>query len=132
RAALEARRLRERSRVRQPHRRDRRSRGPSSRHPARVGTSRGGALDAHRRRPDRKRFHRRSQNRRGARLTRLFRNKFPAFSKETTMAWIQLLITAFLAVLFLQSGLDKVVDRDGNTAFLRDHFQTSPLAGQAE
>ena len=48
------------------------------------------------------------------------------------MVWIQLLITAFLAVLFLQSGLDKVVDRDGNTAFLRDHFQTSPLAGQAE
>lgn len=48
------------------------------------------------------------------------------------MGWIQLLITAFLAVLFLQSGLDKVVDRDGNTAYLRDHFQTSPLAGQAE
>ena len=48
------------------------------------------------------------------------------------MAWIQLLITAFLAVLFLQSGLDKLVDRDGNTAYLRDHFQTSPLAGQAE
>ncbi|HXC53179.1 MAG TPA: hypothetical protein VN634_19990 [Candidatus Limnocylindrales bacterium] len=48
------------------------------------------------------------------------------------MAWIQLLITAFLAVLFLQSGLDKLVDRDGNTAFLRDHFQTSPLAGQVE
>jgi hypothetical protein len=48
------------------------------------------------------------------------------------MCWIQLLTTAFLAVLFLQSGLDKVVDRDGNTAFLRDHFQTSPLAGQAE
>ncbi len=48
------------------------------------------------------------------------------------MAWIQLLITAFLAVLFLQSGLDKLVDRDGNTAFLRDHFQTSPMAGQVE
>jgi len=48
------------------------------------------------------------------------------------MAWIQLLITAFLAVLFLQSELDKLVDRDGNTAFLRDHFQTSPLAGQVE
>ena len=48
------------------------------------------------------------------------------------MAWIQLLITAFLAVLFLQSGLDKLVDRDGNTAYLRDHFQTSPLAGQSE
>lgn len=48
------------------------------------------------------------------------------------MCWIQLLTTAFLAVLFLQSGLDKVVDRDGNTAFLREHFQASPLAGQAE
>jgi len=48
------------------------------------------------------------------------------------MCWIQLLVTAFLAVLFLQSGLDKLVDRDGNTAYLRDHFQASPLAGQTE
>lgn len=48
------------------------------------------------------------------------------------MSWMQLLTAAFLAVLFLQSGLDKVVDRDGNAAYLREHFQTSPLAGQVE
>jgi hypothetical protein len=48
------------------------------------------------------------------------------------MAWIQLLTAAFLAITFLQSGFDKLIDRDGNTAFLRDHFQTSPLAGQVE
>lgn len=48
------------------------------------------------------------------------------------MCWMQLLISAFLAALFLQSGLDKVVDRDGNAAFLRDHFKNSPLVGQVD
>ena len=42
---------------------------------------------------------------------------------------MQLLVSAFLAVLFLQSGLDKVVDRKGNLAFLHEHFGRSPLAG---
>jgi hypothetical protein len=32
-------------------------------------------------------------------------------------------------VLFLQSGLDKVVDRRGNRAYLDQHFAKSPLAG---
>ncbi|MFN2377012.1 MAG: DoxX family protein [Candidatus Binatia bacterium] len=45
---------------------------------------------------------------------------------------MQLLTAAFLAVLFLQSGLDKVVDRDGNAAYLRDHFKDSPVAGQVD
>lgn len=48
------------------------------------------------------------------------------------MCWMQLLTAAFLAVLFLQSGLDKVFDRDGNAAFLREHFDNSPLAGQVD
>lgn len=48
------------------------------------------------------------------------------------MCWMQLLTSAFLAALFLQSGLDKVFDRDGNAAFLRDHFKTSPLVGQVD
>ena len=48
------------------------------------------------------------------------------------MAWMQLLVTAFLAVLFLQSGLDKVVDREGNAGYLRDHFKSSPVAGQVD
>jgi hypothetical protein len=41
---------------------------------------------------------------------------------------LQLLVSAFLAVLFLQSGLDKVVDRRGNRAYLDEHFARSPLA----
>lgn len=46
-------------------------------------------------------------------------------------AWyiLQLLVSAFIAVLFLQSGLDKVVDRKGNRAYLDEHFARSPLAG---
>ena len=44
--------------------------------------------------------------------------------------WVlQILISAFLAILFLQSGIDKVVDRRGNLEFLRGHFAKSPLAG---
>ena len=42
---------------------------------------------------------------------------------------MQILVSAFLAVLFLQSGLDKVVDRRGNRAYLEQHFAKSPLAG---
>ncbi len=48
------------------------------------------------------------------------------------MCWMQLLTTVFLAVLFLQSGIDKVVDREGNASFLRGHFGNSPLAGQVD
>jgi hypothetical protein len=42
---------------------------------------------------------------------------------------IQLLVSAFLAILFLQSGIDKVVDRRGNLEWLKGHFSKSPLAG---
>ncbi|HYC01094.1 MAG TPA: hypothetical protein VEC57_18305 [Candidatus Limnocylindrales bacterium] len=48
------------------------------------------------------------------------------------MWWMQLLTASFLAVLFLQSGLDKVSDREGNLGWLREHFQSSPLAGRVE
>jgi hypothetical protein len=51
---------------------------------------------------------------------------------EDAMCWMQLLTAALVAVLFLQSGLDKVIDRDGNAAYLRDHFQASPVAGQVD
>ena len=44
--------------------------------------------------------------------------------------WLpQILISAFLAILFLQSGIDKVADRRGNLEFLRGHFAKSPLGG---
>ena len=41
----------------------------------------------------------------------------------------QLLICALLAILFLQSGIDKVIDRRGNLEWLTGHFAKSPLAG---
>jgi hypothetical protein len=42
---------------------------------------------------------------------------------------MQVLASAFLAILFLQSGIDKIVDRRGNTEWLKGHFAKSPLAG---
>ena len=42
---------------------------------------------------------------------------------------IQILASAFLAILFLQSGLDKIVDRRGNLEWLRGHFSKTPFAG---
>ena len=42
---------------------------------------------------------------------------------------LQLLVSAFLAILFLQSGMDKIVDRQGNLEWLKGHFAKSPLAG---
>ncbi len=38
-----------------------------------------------------------------------------------------LLLTSFLAILFLQSGLDKVIGYAGNRAYLNDYFAKSPL-----
>ena len=40
---------------------------------------------------------------------------------------MRVLVTAFLAILFLQSGLDKVTDRAGNRAYLNGVFEKSPL-----
>ena len=42
---------------------------------------------------------------------------------------LQILTSAFFAILFLQSGIDKVVDRRGNLEWLTGHFAKSPLAG---
>jgi diacylglycerol kinase len=50
-------------------------------------------------------------------------------SPETASFILQVLVSAFLAVLFLQSGIDKVVDRTGNREYLNAHFARSPLAG---
>ena len=50
---------------------------------------------------------------------------------EGSIAWylLQILVTAFLAILFLQSGIDKIVDRKGNLEWLKGHFVKCPLAG---
>ena len=42
---------------------------------------------------------------------------------------LQLFVSAFLAILFLQSGIDKIVDRQGNLQWLSGHFAKSPFAG---
>ena len=42
---------------------------------------------------------------------------------------LQIFSSAFLSILFLQSGIDKVVDRRGNLEWLKGHFAKSPLAG---
>ncbi|MEM6800966.1 MAG: DoxX family protein [Bacteroidota bacterium] len=39
----------------------------------------------------------------------------------------RMIAAVFLAVLFLQSGLDKVIDWKGNLSWLQEHFKNSPL-----
>jgi hypothetical protein len=48
---------------------------------------------------------------------------------EGAMFLMRIFASAFLAILFLQSGIDKVVDRRGNLEWLKGHFAKSPLAG---
>jgi len=42
----------------------------------------------------------------------------------------QVLATAMLAICFLQSGIDKVIDFKGNLAWLTGHFSKTPLRSQ--
>lgn len=42
--------------------------------------------------------------------------------------FLQVLLSAFFAILFLQSGIDKISDRKGNLEWLIGHFANSPLA----
>ena len=42
---------------------------------------------------------------------------------------LQIFGSAFLAILFLQSGIDKVIDYRGNLEWLKGHFAKSPLGG---
>ena len=49
-------------------------------------------------------------------------------ASATAVFVLQILISAFFAILFLQSGIDKVVDRRGNLEWLTGHFAKSPLA----
>jgi uncharacterized membrane protein YphA (DoxX/SURF4 family) len=41
----------------------------------------------------------------------------------------QILIAIFMAITFLQSGLDKILDRKGNLEFFEAHFSNSPFHG---
>src|SRR5438270_11355602 len=56
----------------------------------------------------------------------------PMHDLHTTIGAIhvmQVTTSAFLAILFLQSGIDKLVDRAGNVGWLSGHFAKSPLRG---
>jgi hypothetical protein len=48
---------------------------------------------------------------------------------EAARFLLQIFVSAFLAILFLQSGSDKIIDRRGNLEWLKGHFAKSPLAG---
>ncbi len=48
-------------------------------------------------------------------------------SPEGALYFLQILPATFLAILFLQSGIDKVIDWRGNLGWLKDHFAKSPL-----
>ncbi|PYJ41664.1 MAG: DoxX family protein [Verrucomicrobia bacterium] len=52
-------------------------------------------------------------------------------SSTAVMHFMQILVAAFLAILFLQSGIDKIFDWRGNLDFVKDHFARSPLARMA-
>jgi len=52
----------------------------------------------------------------------------PLAALLTPWTIIQILVSLFLAILFLQSGLDKVIDWRGNLEFHRSHFANTPLA----
>ena len=41
----------------------------------------------------------------------------------------EILILLFLAIVFLQSGIDKVVDWQGNVSWLKEHFSKTFLSG---
>ncbi|MDX9750263.1 MAG: DoxX family protein [Flavobacteriales bacterium] len=53
----------------------------------------------------------------------------PATSCLAPHTLLQLGFAAMVAILFLQSGLDKVLDHKGNKAWLTGHFAKSPLKG---
>ena len=42
---------------------------------------------------------------------------------------LQIFGSAFLAILFLQSGIDKIIDHRGNLEWLKGHFAKSALGG---
>jgi hypothetical protein len=53
----------------------------------------------------------------------------PSFLGLPALLYTQLAVALFMAILFTQSGLDKVFNYQGNLAYFTDHFKKSPLAG---
>ncbi|HET7361079.1 MAG TPA: DoxX family protein [Salinimicrobium sp.] len=49
---------------------------------------------------------------------------------ENTLSYIpEILILLFIAIVFLQSGFDKILDWKGNIAWLKSHFEKTFLGG---
>ena len=42
---------------------------------------------------------------------------------------VQILVSIFFSIVFFQSGIDKIIDRDGNVSFFKNHFNKTPLQG---
>lgn len=55
--------------------------------------------------------------------------EIPFLEHMTGRLWLQAFMSCFFAVLFIQSGLDKVFNREDNLSWLTDHFSGSILAG---
>ncbi|MEE3037917.1 MAG: DoxX family protein [Bacteroidota bacterium] len=53
---------------------------------------------------------------------------FQVFVQHYAELFLQSVSVLFLAILFLQSGIDKVVDRSENLIWLKSHFSNSPLS----
>jgi diacylglycerol kinase len=53
----------------------------------------------------------------------------PLHTPSEAIHLLQIFGSAFLAILFLQSGIDKIIDHRGNLEWLKGHFAKSPLAG---
>ena len=63
-------------------------------------------------------------------MTFLFQTDFSPIHIGYNTLWEtpRFLVGAFMAVLFLQSGLDKVFNYQSNMDYFKDHFKNSPLA----
>ena len=40
---------------------------------------------------------------------------------------VQILVSVFFSIVFFQSGIDKIIDRDGNIDFFKEHFKKTPI-----
>ena len=39
----------------------------------------------------------------------------------------QIFVSVFFSIVFFQSGIDKIIDRDGNIDFFKEHFKKTPI-----
>jgi putative oxidoreductase len=49
------------------------------------------------------------------------------FLSYSGLLWVNIFVAAFLAILFLQSGFDKIMNRQSELNFMKEHFAKSPL-----